>query len=303
MKFLPLIKLNGFLIILSSFAGNAQIEERPPEEGDLFLPSEIFKYQDKDARSVWLGLTTLPKEMQAMVQDLQGEIGKILRGGSYETPDRLHITLKYLGKISPSPLSIDTLIRGLKNVLIFPMKIKPEKLHILKNQDGSPRLIVLTLASPNLKLFKLSVENALDGFAGRDTREYWPHITLYTFGKPKVPGTPLPEQLAKKIEEDITIPDATFRINGFELAETGRGRGALHIVHKAFMEAGLPVKPETIPAVPVESPVAGVPLKPETIPTVPVENPNGDDLKKYSMVDDINDYVSNYNPLFVIVTT
>lgn len=200
---------------------------------EIFLPREVFKYKGKDSRSVWLGATNISEDFKEHIKGIDGKLKTMFKRGFYETPARLHVTIKYLGLISPDICAQKTIIKALSEVLVFPMKLMPSKLSILKNPDGSPRLIVLVFETPNVKLFKMSVENALDGFAGRDSRPYWPHMTIYTFPKDAKPLTKAQEE--KILGLDVSGP--ALKINGFEFVQSVMG-GA-HVVLQAFGEKGL----------------------------------------------------------------
>jgi 2'-5' RNA ligase len=222
------------MLIVTSFSTNArEIEESSRGQGadKIVLPSSVFTYKGPDARSVWLGLTPLPQYAVDVVKGIQAQLKTILKGGRYDHENVLHLTLKYLGSISPSPNAENTLEKALSKMLVFPMRMRPEELRILNNRDGTPRLIILVLKSPNLRLFFKSLENALVGFSGRETREFLPHITLYSFP----PGSePLSESTIQKIKE-IDLPRIMIKMTGFDLAAANKKvRNGAPIILKSF---------------------------------------------------------------------
>jgi hypothetical protein len=125
----------------------------------------------------------------------------------------------------------------------------------------------------------MSVENALQGFVGREAREYWPHMTIYNFYPPKkgTTPTPLPQSLVDQIE-NMDISGGPFRVNGFEFVQTAQEEP---ILLKSFIEK----TPAPLPSVPTEESKAPPPPPPPpparkqgptvspSSPTVPTDEP------------------------------
>lgn len=234
------VLLNISLMVF--FLNPAQSAEHQSKDSecsdDIFLPAEVFKFKGPNARSVWLGVTNIPDDLKEYAASLGQKIKKLLPNVNGRLEPHFHITLKYLGKIGPELCSQKTIAKALKNVLVFPMKLIPSHLKILNNPDGSPRLIALSFESPNLKLFKMSVENALSGFTNRDSRDYWVHMTIYHFpsqsgGKPFKLSPALREKIIK-----MNVEGGPFKVRGFEFVQSGRTLKTL----ESFGEKALPTR-------------------------------------------------------------
>lgn len=88
------------------------------DEKDVCLPFSL-KYQWPDARRVWLA-STLPADIQQQVVKLQANLRKLgLKGGHFEKPERLHVTLRFLGSINSAPATQDAITKALEKVPIY----------------------------------------------------------------------------------------------------------------------------------------------------------------------------------------
>lgn len=247
-------------------------------------------YSGPHARNLWLG-STLPEGILHDVTKLQQRMRELdLPPGHFEGLNRLHVTLKFIGKMSPKPEPVQDLIKALKNVPLIPLDMKIAKLGVLKNSDGTPRLIWAEVSSHAMHFMFQSIETALESFCDREARGYKPHITLYHFATTK-DKKPLDEALAKKIQNlNIDIP--RFEVTGFKLIETPKSSRDPWIVLQHFWkkiewQQSPLFKPKAKDAIPLFEPGQKTPeLTPEA-PRV---------VAPQSLMQELKDYVSKYEP-------
>jgi 2'-5' RNA ligase len=192
-----------------------EITKPEPTSNVRCLPFSL-SYRGPGKRNVWIG-ATFPKDVRDKLEQVQNEIKKTgLRGGSYEAPGRLHVSLKFLGSIDQSPEPVEAIANALKTVPAIPLNMKITKIGILNNKNGTAKLIWAEISSDSLHQLFGKIEDTMLPFCKRDLRAYKPHITLYRFGRH---NGPLPQKLQDAIKS-ISPNIESFALKGFKFIES-----------------------------------------------------------------------------------
>lgn len=226
-----MIKCVKILLIISLFLRFTYLlAER--EDAKVLAPISL-EYTGADARRVWIG-TTIPKRVQKQIIKLQEQIKKTGIKAYAESPQRLHVTLKFVGSIRPRLLDIKSLIKVLNKVPLERLNMKIRKVGLLNNLYGGPRLIWAEIDSESMQRTFSNIEESLSYFFDKEKHPYYPHITLFTF-KDAQSNKPLPPRIVKAIEGiEVNIPE--FYGKGFKLLETPQSAQAPFITLANFKE-------------------------------------------------------------------
>ena len=138
---------------------------------------------------VFIGIP-LPLEIQRAVWSQSRAIASNLSGFRWVDPENYHITLLFIGEVSPGEL--DSIKRRFET-LVLPPAFSSELglFDRLPLKKGPPRVLVASLAAGNEECKKLyrCVTKELGEYAER--REYVPHVTLSRAMRNRRPGSHL----------------------------------------------------------------------------------------------------------------
>ena len=181
----------------------------------------------------------LPPEIKEAVSAIQNKLKTSLPGISWVKPQNLHITLKFLGGISPRQLAETKTIIMQISAITAPFSLKPDGLGVFPGR-GQPRIIWLGInEDPAVKGIAASLEREIFKIGiAKEKRDFSGHITI---GRVKIPLDPedLEEEL-KKARNDLLATNLEFKAMGITLFESVLG-GSDGPVYTALKEANFKI--------------------------------------------------------------
>jgi len=151
-----------------------------------------------------------------------------IAGIRWTPPEQLHLTLRFIGSINPSPVK-----EALLKVTSPPVAISFERVHLFP-RSSRPRVLAATvLITPELQTLHARIETALEQ-AGidREGRPFRPHVTLARCKDPD------PDKL-KWLLGTIALPAGAYDIDTLHLFESKlHPEGARHTVLETYQLDG-----------------------------------------------------------------
>ena len=144
-----------------------------------------------------------------------------LKNVRWQTKDQLHITLRFIGEVSPT--AADEIIPALGDIRFSPLEIKITGIGFF-GRSIKPRLVWAGLEEQTpLKELTRKISQVLEGVGiPKEERKYSPHITLARFkGKP---GT----KLATFLDHNGGLFIPAFKASEFVLFRSHLGQEGAH---------------------------------------------------------------------------
>lgn len=176
------------------------------ENGDASVTSKSeecaninFGYKPKDAAVLFTGFL-LPTKTQDYLVQLQDSIKTLGIDMDNTVSNKMHITLRFIGFVAPADFAKvkACLENAFADVTVPKISIKPAGFHLLKNPDGSPKLLLAKFDSAELKELYKTVNEKVEDIVGKSQfPDYLIHATVATFNSSQK------AQSASLIEEKI----------------------------------------------------------------------------------------------------
>lgn len=128
----------------------------------------------------------VPVHELAGLDTLLSELGKI-PGVKGSHPGNVHITLRFLGEISPPLLSVVRSVVGESLAGMRPFEVRVRGVGTFPSR-GSPRVIWARAESPELMSTAEKVNSTVDRLGIKAERPFHPHITLARVRRPRAGG-------------------------------------------------------------------------------------------------------------------
>lgn len=176
-------------------------EEFQPSPGRLFVAVELPDYV-----------------VEAIVK-LREEVGRV-EGLNWTSPEKLHLTLAFLGEVEP--LLQEKIAGRLPEARVQPFYLELEGLGVFPKK-GRPQVLWAGTAAADPRLFQLhgKIEKILLDFGFEpERRRFSPHVTLARIGSRAAPAIPaIPKKQAN-------FGAAPFRVEGITLFASERDGSA-----------------------------------------------------------------------------
>lgn len=159
-----------------------------------------FGYKAKDATVLFTAFL-----MPALTQQYLAQVQEAIKAQDINAddtvPNKMHLSLRFIGFVAPADFEKvkSCLIDYFSDVKVPTINLKPEGLLLLKNRNGSPRMILAKFESPELQTLYDTVNQKVEGFVGKSQfPKYLAHVTVATFNSDQQ------KQDSAQIEEKIS---------------------------------------------------------------------------------------------------
>lgn len=133
--------------------------------------------------------------------------------GRYVDPNKVHITLKFLGNVEES--KIPTIQKRLHTIKHRPMHAHLGNLDLFKSTNANAvRVIFLSIVCPELAVIAKKIDDALTGLIDHESRIFKPHLTIA-----RVKEIADYDILADILDQ-FNVEPITFDINSFVLKQS-----------------------------------------------------------------------------------
>lgn len=169
-----------------------------PKDGDKCANIDL-KYNPKDATVLFTGFL-LPTETQDYIAKLQQEIKAQGVQMDDTVSNKLHMTLRFIGFVAPADFEkVKSCLKGLfASVKVPKIALEPTGFHMLKNRDGTPRMLLAKFDAPELQELFKTVNEKVEALAGKPQHpSFLAHITIGTFNN--APKSQNADDVEKKI--------------------------------------------------------------------------------------------------------
>ncbi len=159
---------------------------------------------------------------------------KLLDSIKWESKDKFHITLFFIGDVNKEKLkAIDNALSEIGSQLNFEeLRFRTAGINAFPDLRY-PRVIILDWINEDKKVFELSqkINSALGKIGYKSDKQFHPHITLARVKRDK--------KINLSELRNINIPDLTFMVSGFYLMKSElNSKGSEYSVVKKYMFFG-----------------------------------------------------------------
>jgi 2'-5' RNA ligase len=170
----------------------------------------------------------IPEPLKQSISLLQRELARETTGSGWVKPQNLHLTLKFLGDISPEQLSRVKMIAGAAAGAVPACKIKLDNIGVFPDMDKARIIWIGAERTPaELKFIAQEMENRLEGMGiKKEQRDFRAHITINRLRSPL--RRPILEKTFTGIKKLLDGPGWEFDCRETLLFESVLGPGGPH---------------------------------------------------------------------------